>query len=85
VSEKASPLLAKAHRAAAYFDRRARDRNGGRWVSVIRVGSEVEIREHHSQYDAYAHIGVDAGSKDPAHHPPTGDTGVVISIGADAS
>jgi hypothetical protein len=76
-----SPLLERADRASTYFDRRRKpsgNLGGGRWVTVICVGSVIYTQEHLCQADAYAHIGLEGGSPDPHFRPARDETGHVV-------
>lgn len=75
--DRRSPLLDKAVRASCYFDRKRRAgdrRGGGRWVSLVTVGSNITITEHDTENEARRYIGLNGGSKDPLFRPQEGDT-----------
>jgi len=81
---KRSPLLAKADRAACYFDRRRKPNDragGGRWVSSIRVGPNIYITEFATEAEARGHVGLKGGSKVAQHRPEDHESGYEVSKG----
>jgi hypothetical protein len=73
-----SPMLPRADRATAYFDRKRRpnDRRGpGAWVALVRSGDTIVITEFETEAQARSYIGLEGGSQDPAYRPPAGSTG----------
>lgn len=73
---KSSPYLIGAERAVVYFDRRRKD--NGKWISTVRRGDLIEIREHQCEADALAYVGTEGGSPDPYYRPAAGETGATV-------